>query len=90
MVKLTDEQRPAYEARNRRLLAAVLAGVPYPLIALSAMSAVPIAPSATSEVPTALAAISLLPTASAASCAAPTLAGSSIAPGIRPVIVVVF
>lgn len=33
MVKLTDEQRPAYEARNRRLLAAVRAGVPYPLIA---------------------------------------------------------
>ena len=33
MVRLTDEQRPAYEARNRRLLAAVRAGVPYPLIA---------------------------------------------------------
>lgn len=33
MVKLTDEQRRQYDARNRRLLAAARAGVPYPLLA---------------------------------------------------------
>jgi hypothetical protein len=33
MVTLTDEQRIEYDKRNRRLLAAVRAGVPYPLIA---------------------------------------------------------
>jgi hypothetical protein len=32
-VYLSPEQRRQYEARNRRLLAAVRAGVPYPLIA---------------------------------------------------------
>lgn len=33
MVTLNPEQRRQYEARNRRLLAAALAGVPYPLLA---------------------------------------------------------
>lgn len=33
MPMLTDEQRIEYDKRNRRLLAAVRAGVPYPLLA---------------------------------------------------------
>lgn len=33
MAWLTDEQRIEYDKRNRRLLAAVRAGVPYPMIA---------------------------------------------------------
>lgn len=33
MVTLNPDQRRQYEARNRRLLAAARAGVPYPLLA---------------------------------------------------------
>lgn len=34
MVMLTDEQRVEYDKRNRRLLAAARAGVPYPTFAV--------------------------------------------------------